>query len=136
MGEPWTYPDELESQYYSYYDLPGDLRTYTLTGVALCTVKSEGKAGRWYREQLYISVELPGLPDFPPKNALKLIHWAPFFTLNSISNDGVANNAGWAVDGWTAAQQGYETLDDPLRQLVYNVSLSATATDTSSASAT
>ena len=28
MGEFWTYPDGYDSQFYSYYDPPGDLRAY------------------------------------------------------------------------------------------------------------
>jgi hypothetical protein len=124
----WTYPDGYESQYYSYYDLPGDLRAYTLTGVALCTIPGGG-GGRWHSEQLSVLVDIPDLPPFPPKNALKLHHWAPFFTLNAISNDGPANDAGWAVNRWNVSHPGGASLNDPLRQVGYTVDLAVGDSD-------
>jgi hypothetical protein len=127
----WTYPDSYDSQYYSYFDLPDGTRAYTLTGVAVCTVGGLGlpSDGRWRREQLYVIVSIPDLPDFPPQNAVLLRHWAPFFTLNSISNDGVANDAGWAVDSWEVKQPGdvpaAGPLTDPVRVVGYAVNLAA-----------
>jgi hypothetical protein len=120
--------DGYESQYYSYYDLPEGLRAYTLTGVVLCTIDGGG-GQRFHGEQLYVRIDIPDLPDFPPGNAVQLVHWAPFFTLNAISNDGVANDAAWTVDRWRVAQPGGATLNDPVRQLGYLIDVAVGDSD-------
>jgi hypothetical protein len=112
------WPDHFESQFYNYFDVNDGLRAYTLTGVAVLTFQGGG-GGRFKRDTLLVKVDLPDLPDFPPKNALQLVHWAPLFTLNSISNDGVANDAAWAVDGWELETR----LDFPTRDIAFNVAL-------------
>lgn len=117
MPDPWIYPDYLDSQYFSFFDLPNNQRAYTLTGVAVCTMQGGG-GGRWKHERLYVIVPIPGLPG---GQGLKLIHWAPFFTLNSISNDGVANDAGWAVDTWDWSLPPNKTENDPLTNVRYDV---------------
>jgi hypothetical protein len=129
MALPWKYPDKFESQYYSYFDLPDNFRSYTLTGVAVCTIKGTDTIhdGRFMREALYVILEIP---DLLPKS-LQLKHWAPFFTLNSISNDGPSNDAAWAVDRWTVSQPGGEndSLRDPVTVVGYTVDLAVGDSD-------
>jgi hypothetical protein len=43
-----TWPESFESQYYSYYDTADGLRAYTLTGIAVLTLKGGGPG--WHRE--------------------------------------------------------------------------------------
>lgn len=133
MADPIK-PDGYASQYYSYFDLsppdsPGTkMRAYTLTGVALCTIQGGGGA-RWRHADLHILLQLPGLNESPPGNALLLRHWAPYFSLNSISNDHVANDAGWAVDSWDQYYGPYETDKNPTSVLQYMVHLAVGDSD-------
>jgi hypothetical protein len=83
----------IESPHWVVYRTANDLLAYTLTGVVLLTFKGTGR--RYLREPFSFKVPIPELPD---KKGLKLVHWAPFVTLNSISNDGPATDAAWAVD--------------------------------------
>jgi hypothetical protein len=119
--------DGYDSQYYSYYDLPNGLRAYTLTGVALCTIDGGG-GGRFRPDKLAVRIKIPDLPDHPPGNAVQLVHWAPFFTLNAISNDGVANDAAWTVDRWRV-EQAIGTLDDPVREVDYTIDVAVGDSD-------
>jgi hypothetical protein len=119
---------DLESEFYSYHDttLNGEsgFRAYTLTGVGVFTVQGGG-GGRWKQDKLALRVKFPDLPDFPPKNGVELHHWAPFFTLNSISNDGVANDAGWAVDRWVLNTP----TDRPTPDLTFTIDLAVGDSD-------
>ena len=121
----------LSSEHFSYFDLPDGSRSYTLTGVAGIDAQGgQPGEGRWSRWNIYLAIDIPDLPKSPPKK-LQLIHWAPFFSLNSISNDGVATDAGWAVDDWTA-EQGAGHLDpitDPLSQVGYLVKVAVSDSD-------
>jgi len=65
-----------------------------LTGVAILLFKGTG--GEWHREDLSLFVKLP--PIIPEGKSFKVEQFAPFVTLNSISNQQQAVNAGWAVD--------------------------------------
>jgi hypothetical protein len=122
----WTYPEKVESKYYSWFELPNNRRAYTLAGVAVCTVKNDrGEAGRFYRKQLYVILDIPDLGN----KRLKLDHWAPFFALNAISNDGPANNAAWAVDRWTVAQPGGVPINEPTQVVGYTVDLAVGDSD-------
>ena len=61
-----------------------------LSGVAVFNFRGSG--GSWKRNTLYV-VAGPAWR--------RLIDVTPYAALNSISNRNVANNAGWAVDGFT-----------------------------------
>jgi hypothetical protein len=119
----WVYPDKLDSQYWSYFDLPDGRRSYTLTGVAVCTVHADADEGRFYRKDLYVIVDIPGLAASHAGSQFVPEHWAPFFCLNAISNDNAAINAAWAVDSWEVTQPGGTSVEKPLRSVGYTVHL-------------
>ncbi|MGB9071797.1 MAG: hypothetical protein WCC22_03940 [Terriglobales bacterium] len=98
MGTPsqgFTGPATPSSQYYVYYPTANGLTAYTLTGIVQMLVQGQATGVDFFRTPFFFDVPIP---DLPPGKGLQLVHWAPFVTLNSISNDGVAENAGWAVD--------------------------------------
>jgi hypothetical protein len=66
----------------------------TMTGVALITARGTDTGD--YRRDIR-EWDVP-IRDLPSGQGLRLTKWAPFVTLNSISDDGAAVNAGWAVD--------------------------------------
>ncbi|MDX6532934.1 MAG: hypothetical protein QOF68_678 [Gaiellales bacterium] len=70
------------------------LISYTLTGVIILT-PFQGTGSDWRRQRVSFGVKIP---ELPAGMALHLRYWAPFVTLNSISNDHQAVDAGWAVD--------------------------------------
>jgi hypothetical protein len=86
-------PSSYLSQHFVRFEVQPGLWSYVLTGVAGFTFKGTGNG--FNRKTLQLSVPIPGLPS---GRGLSLVHWAPFVTLASISNDGPANNAAWAVD--------------------------------------
>lgn len=85
----------MTSQHFVHFTTPEGLTAYTLTGVAQITFRGENTGLDFLRTTVTFAVPLPDLPD---ETGLRLVHWAPFVTLQSISNDDVAVNAGWAVD--------------------------------------
>ena len=87
----------FDSQHWVDFDTADGRKAYTLTGVALTTFKGGETGEGWLRQDLMFDV---AIPDLPQGKGLKLVHWAPFVTLNAIANDQLANNAGWAVDGF------------------------------------
>jgi hypothetical protein len=88
---------QLVSESYVYFTTAEGLLAYTLTGLVPITFK--GTAGNdFLRDTLQFEVPIRQLPI---GKGLQLVRWAPFVTLNSISNDGTAVNAGWAVDDFT-----------------------------------
>ena len=89
--------DQLSSQRSLSFATPADGTSYTLTGVALLRYLDDERPGSdWLRQSVDFDVFIPGFsePDF----GLKIDQWALLVTLNSISNDHEAINAGWAVD--------------------------------------
>jgi hypothetical protein len=89
------------SPHWVYFQLPDGRWTYTLSGVVLMTFQGQGADFR--RDQLQFDVPIP---DLPPGQGLKLHMWAPLVTLNAISNNGVSNDAGWAVDDFYLPEHG------------------------------
>jgi hypothetical protein len=87
----------VDSQHWVDFDTADGRKVFTLTGVAI-TIFQGGATGQdWSRQDLVFGVPINGLPA---GKGLRIEHWAPFVTLNAISNDQVANNAGWAVDAF------------------------------------
>ena len=85
----------LESPHHVVFETKDGLLSYTLTGVLVGEL--EGSGQKWLRFTMNFGVPIPGLPS---GKGLKLVHWAPVATLNSIANDSTAVDAGWAVDGF------------------------------------
>jgi hypothetical protein len=96
--EPYGSPPQLTSQFFVHFNTAEGLTSYTLTGVVLLTFQGEATGTDFLRVPFPFTVPIPDLPD---EMGLQLVHWAPFVTLNSISNDGTAVNAGWGVDDFT-----------------------------------
>jgi len=88
------------SEYYTKFTTVAGEVSYTLTGVVVVEPPFQGQGGDWFRERVQFAVPVPSLAK---GSQLKLIYWAPFVTLSSISNDRTATNAGWAVDGFGIA---------------------------------
>jgi hypothetical protein len=70
---------------------------YVLSGTCILNPVLFGPqdGSRWQRGQTDFAVPVPDLPE---GQGLVVQQWAPTVVLGSIQNDGVANNAGWAVD--------------------------------------
>ena len=83
----------LENQHHILSQTPDGSWAYVLTGTAVMSFHAAGQD--FTRGNIAFSVDLPGLP---PGMGLRLIHWAPFVALASITNDNAATNAAWAVD--------------------------------------
>lgn len=83
------------------------LQLVTKTGILILN-NFKGTGGDWLRERIIFYPNFPHVilpmkePDNPneepEKMWFKIRQWDPFVTLNAISNDGDAKNAGWAVD--------------------------------------
>jgi hypothetical protein len=86
----------INSEHFLRLQLGGGMVAYTLTGVGVGGPMA-GTGSDWIRGRLEFKVPVRGLVD---GKALRLIHWAPFVALSSISNDRTATFAGWAVDGF------------------------------------
>jgi len=91
-------PQGYSSQHFVNFKTADGLISYTLTGIVTITFQGAATGSDFLRKPL--TFEVP-IPDLPPRKGLKLRHWAPFVTLGSISNDGTAINAGWAVDDFS-----------------------------------
>jgi hypothetical protein len=94
-------PSSYTSQHFVKYPTANGLLAYTMTGVALLAFKGTGQD--FNRKTLELTVPIP---DLPAGQGLQLVHWAPFVTLASISNDGPAANAAWAVDTFSLPNAG------------------------------
>jgi hypothetical protein len=72
-------------------------QVYVLSGTCILDPPLVGPqdGSRWQRGQTFFDIPLPDLPE---NQGLVIEQWAPTILLGSIQNDGVANNAGWAVD--------------------------------------
>ncbi len=66
----------------------------------------QGRNGEFSHDRLQFDVPIP---DLPPGKGLKIDMWAPLVTINAISNNGVSNDAGWAVDDFFLAVAGPTT---------------------------
>jgi hypothetical protein len=93
MGDPEIQIAHVSSPHYTKFTTGEGQLAYTLTGVVVINEKGDGS--KWRRFGLDFDVPIP---DLPPEQAMKLIHWAVLVTPNSIANDQAAIDAGWAVD--------------------------------------
>jgi hypothetical protein len=97
----------MSDRYYVKFTTADGQLVYTLTGWEVIVEKGSGS--EWRRFPKTFEVPVPALPS---GQLLKLIHWAPFVTLNSIANDQAAVDAGWAVDDF-----GIANANEPLKTL-------------------
>jgi hypothetical protein len=72
-------------------------QVYVLSGICILDPVPTGPqdGSRWRRGKTEFGIPVPNLPA---GQGLVIDQWAPTLVLGSIQNDGVANNAGWAVD--------------------------------------
>ena len=131
-------PTLFESQHFVHTETADRLHLWTLTGVVLLHLKGTGRD--WLRAQVNFGITVP---DIPPGAALRLVHWAPFVTINAIQNDDTSNWAGWAVDRFGIVDPGtpitgqvtvrtdvaVRDVDGYLLRLGYEVTLSGTFSD-------
>ena len=89
-----TDPGAFSATHYVVTQTPDGSWHWTLTGIALLSVR--GSSQTWRHEQVQLILTLPGIGD----KWVRLQQWAPFVTLSSIKNDGQAYFAGWAVDSF------------------------------------
>ena len=71
---------------------PNDARNWTLTGTVELSIKGNGSS--WRYETVQVGLLIPGIGD----KLVRLQQWAPFLTLQGLSNDKTAVNAGWLLD--------------------------------------
>jgi hypothetical protein len=110
----------FDSQHSLDFTTQEGLRAYTLTGLVLIDFGG-APGGQFVRDTLRFSVPIP---DLPAGQGLQLTHWAPFVTLNAISNDGTATDALWAVDTFAVTNAG-----PPLRSIDVAASLAVRDVD-------
>ncbi len=89
--------NSLSSQHWVHFTDAQQRQVYVLSGTCILDPVLVGPqdGSRWQRGQTSFVVPVPGLPE---GQGLVVQEWAPAVLLGSIQNDGVANNAGWAVD--------------------------------------
>ncbi len=102
--------DKFVTQHYVRTHTTEGLELYTLTGVVILDWKAK-TGSDWRREDLILRIKVPRIPK---NKALKLVHWAPFLTLNAIANDRSAQNAGWALD-WFSVANPREQITDQVK---------------------
>lgn len=90
--------DQFVTQHFVHSETADGLHLWTLTGVVILHLAGTG--GQWRREHVSLHITVPLIPA---DKALRLRHWAPFVTLNSVGNDDEAHDAGWAVDWFRLA---------------------------------
>ena len=94
-----TFPRrDPESVHWTVMNTADGQTAFTLTGIIVTEFKGVGN--QWERGRLEFPVSIQPLA---PGKGLVLRHWAPFVTINSISNDDISKDAGWAVDGFSLA---------------------------------
>lgn len=86
-------PHGNSSEHWVRIELGGGLLNYVLTGAQLIRFNGEGSS--YTRRALTFSVPIKALP---PRQGLRLVHWAPYVGLASIASDAGAGNPAWAVD--------------------------------------
>ncbi|HEY8171243.1 MAG TPA: peptidoglycan DD-metalloendopeptidase family protein, partial [Candidatus Limnocylindria bacterium] len=99
-------PELFESQHFVHTETADRLHLWTLTGVVLLHQRGTGRD--WLRAQVKIKITVP---EIPAGGALRLVHWAPFVTINAIQNDDTSNWAGWAVDRFRLVNPGDHITD-------------------------
>ncbi len=93
---PSTQGNYLSTDHWVHFqDLAGQ-EVFVLSGTVILDPPLVGtSASRWNRGATAFDIPLHGLPS---GQGLVIEQWAPTVVLGSIQNDGVSNNAGWAVD--------------------------------------
>ena len=87
----------LSSQHWVHFTDSEQRQVYVLSGTCILNPVLVGPqdGSRWNRGRTDFGVPVPDLPE---GQGLVIQQWAPAVVLGSIQNDGVANDAGWAVD--------------------------------------
>jgi hypothetical protein len=87
----------LSSQHWVHFTDAEQRQVYVLSGTCILNPVEAGPqdGSRWQRGRTDFAVPVP---DLPQGQGLVVQQWAPAVVLGSIQNDGVANDAGWAVD--------------------------------------
>jgi hypothetical protein len=87
----------LSSQHWVHFTDAQQREVYVLSGTCILNPVETGPqdGSRWHRGKTDFAIPVPDLPE---GQGLVIQQWAPTVVLGSIQNDGVANNAGWAVD--------------------------------------
>jgi hypothetical protein len=87
----------LSSQHWVHFTDSQQREVYVLSGTCVLNPVLTGPqdGSQWQRGKTEFAIPLPDLPE---GQGLVIQQWAPTIVLGSIQDDGVANNAGWAVD--------------------------------------
>jgi hypothetical protein len=87
----------LSSQHWVHFTDSRQREVYVLSGTCILNPVEVGPqdGSRWQRGKTDFAVPVP---DLPQGQGLVIQQWAPTVVLATIQNDGVANDAGWAVD--------------------------------------
>jgi hypothetical protein len=87
----------LSSQHWVHFTDSQQREVYVLSGTCILNPVEAGPqdGSRWQRGQTDFAIPVP---DLPVGQGLVIQQWAPTVVLGTIQNDGVANNAGWAID--------------------------------------
>jgi hypothetical protein len=87
----------LSSEHWVHFTDSEQRQVYVLSGTCILNPVEVGPqdGSRWQRGRTDFGVPVPDLPE---GQGLVVQQWAPAVVLGSIQNDGVANDAGWAVD--------------------------------------
>ncbi|MGN7701534.1 hypothetical protein [Cellulosimicrobium sp. 22601] len=88
----------LDSPHFVTFSTPDGQLVYVLSGVVLCTFGGGPGGGGWHHDTLTFDVPIP---DLPARRGLRLRHWAPFVTLNTVANDGEGDNIAFGVDSFS-----------------------------------
>ena len=92
----FTQASAFGTRYWVHTEAVGNKQLITLTGYVI--IGFTGTGGDWRRETLELILDFPDIFPPGPVKWLKIEHWAPFVTINAITNEQQSVNAGWAVD--------------------------------------
>lgn len=92
----------LSSHYWVHFTDSQQREVYVFSGTCILNPVLTGPqdGSRWQRGQTSFGISVPDLPE---NQGLVIQQYAPTIVLGAIQNDGVANNAGWAVDDFDLA---------------------------------
>ncbi len=85
----------FKSSHWVHTQVANNKHLVTLTGIVLTDFKGTGQ--NWRRDRIEFALRFP-TSFIPTGRWFQVEHWAPFVTINAISNQHHAVNAGWAVD--------------------------------------
>ncbi len=91
-----TSPDKFSSKHWLHCQTADGFEMIQISGIALTDFKG-AQNGQWHREQLDLWITIPA-GIIPQGLAYRIVHWAPFITLNAIYDRSHSVNAGFAVD--------------------------------------